>query len=781
MAAAAKRPTPDTVVHPAAPPSAPTAMRARLAVFVALGSRGDVQPLAIIAHHLVQSTGTRVAFVTHRELCAVVAHLAPGVELRPLDSPCFLGDKHDLSRPLCVVDTEGRRRKEWVAVTKLARDADVLVANLFALPSTVHLSEKLGVPQVVCTPCLVPYACPDDFEEQFRGEMPELSAMLDRGEICITWDDVRTWLWPLWTYRHGLFREHFLQLPTCPFVDKTGQAADTWGQRRHGAPTLVVGIDPRFVAAGGRDAADSSGGAHSATVAAPAPDAQAARRTNKASPQRWALPIRSRVVGFWSQPPPPALPDNVPFDFATPPVFVTFGQMVTLLPEVDSAELLAAIRDAVAACGRIAAVQWPHWIDNAGTMIRLPADVPHNAVLPLCCAAIHHGGIGTAAACARAGVPQVIHPLAFDQPYNSTVIQRLGIGVAAPTLADIRPALERALADPVAGAARAWVDDSGDAVATACDIISERLALPYFDDVVATTASAATPSAGTRPVLSPWQADLSLPLQLPQWCAVSDDLRVRSTSVSEAEWVYGEIFRDRCYTPPGIRVWPGMACVDVGGGIGLFAIFAKRVLRAGTVTSIEPAPDSFARYVENVQTALKLGPPTVAGNASVFAAGGVTVHQCACDAEARDGTMLFYPGLPSNACLYEHADEKRAHISREGALNVDIAEYLTYGEHEVAVRCLPLSSLLPPRSISLLKVDVEGHEASVLAGVADADWARIQQVAMEIHSEELLAQCRTVLNLHYCTVWHVDQAIPGHSLLYATRNPTSPSVGSTLQ
>ena len=107
-------------------------------------------------------------------------------------------------------------------VTALARDADVIVTNLFGMPPSAHLAEKLDVPLVVCSPSLVPYACPVDFVECFRDELPDLAALLDQGEVCVSWEEITSWLWPLWTHRHGLFREHFLQLSACPFVDARG-------------------------------------------------------------------------------------------------------------------------------------------------------------------------------------------------------------------------------------------------------------------------------------------------------------------------------------------------------------------------------------------------------------------------------------------------------------------------------------------------------------------------------------------------------------------------------
>jgi hypothetical protein len=50
-------------------------------VFVALGSRGDVQPLAIIANRLaeLESEQVLVSFVTHFELADLVQNIAPTV------------------------------------------------------------------------------------------------------------------------------------------------------------------------------------------------------------------------------------------------------------------------------------------------------------------------------------------------------------------------------------------------------------------------------------------------------------------------------------------------------------------------------------------------------------------------------------------------------------------------------------------------------------------------------------------------------------------------------
>lgn len=54
--------------------------------------------------------------------------------------------------------------------------------------------------------------------------------------------------------------------------------------------------------------------------------------------------------------------------------------------------------------------------------------LPFSTVLPRAAAIVHHGGIGTAAQAMAAGVPQLVVPMAFDQPDNAARLERLGVG-----------------------------------------------------------------------------------------------------------------------------------------------------------------------------------------------------------------------------------------------------------------------------------------------------------------------------------------------------------------
>jgi rhamnosyltransferase subunit B len=56
--------------------------------------------------------------------------------------------------------------------------------------------------------------------------------------------------------------------------------------------------------------------------------------------------------------------------------------------------------------------------------------VPLRTLLPHAAALVHHGGIGTMAEALRAGVPQLVVPLAYDQFDNGARVERLQAGRA---------------------------------------------------------------------------------------------------------------------------------------------------------------------------------------------------------------------------------------------------------------------------------------------------------------------------------------------------------------
>ena len=138
-----------------------------------------------------------------------------------------------------------------------------------------------------------------------------------------------------------------------------------------------------------------------------------------------------------------------------PPVYFGFGSM-KMPPEV-ARELVLAAREA----GRRAII-CSGWADLALTGgepgCLVVAEVNHHKLFPRVAAVVHHGGAGTTATAALAGVPQVVVPQFFDQGYWGRRVGELGIGFAhergTPTADSLTAALRHALQPAVAARAR---------------------------------------------------------------------------------------------------------------------------------------------------------------------------------------------------------------------------------------------------------------------------------------------------------------------------------------
>jgi vancomycin aglycone glucosyltransferase len=107
------------------------------------------------------------------------------------------------------------------------------------------------------------------------------------------------------------------------------------------------------------------------------------------------------------------------------PIYLGFGSMPA--PEALSHTLVDAAR--AIAKRAILSRGWAELdpIDDAPDCIGIE-DVNQQALFPRVALVVHHGGAGTTAAAARAGVPQVLLPMFGDQFYWSSRVRALGIG-----------------------------------------------------------------------------------------------------------------------------------------------------------------------------------------------------------------------------------------------------------------------------------------------------------------------------------------------------------------
>ncbi len=146
-------------------------------------------------------------------------------------------------------------------------------------------------------------------------------------------------------------------------------------------------------------------------------------------PTDW--PSSVHVTGYWTLPlerdwrPPPALERFL--DAGPPPVYIGYGSMTP-----RKAERLTAIAVGALALSAQRGILLSGWGElGSGTLpsgVFAVRDIPHEWLLPRMRAIVHHGGAGTTGAALRAGVPSVVAPLGFDQPYWGRRVAALGVG-----------------------------------------------------------------------------------------------------------------------------------------------------------------------------------------------------------------------------------------------------------------------------------------------------------------------------------------------------------------
>lgn len=152
--------------------------------------------------------------------------------------------------------------------------------------------------------------------------------------------------------------------------------------------------------------------------------------------------------------------------------------------------------------------------------------------------------------------------------------------------------------------------------------------------------------------------------------------------------------------------------MDVGANIGLYALFAARLVPDSTVYAIEPESQNFARLCRNL---------ALNGLANVI--------PCSCALSNREAFDLFYVGeLQAGAALHS--------LGRPSALRPESeSPALRQGAIAVTLDALVGRYGLPPPN--LLKIDVDGGEDDILAGAeAVLKSAGLRTVLVEVNCRD---------------------------------------------
>jgi len=212
-------------------------------------------------------------------------------------------------------------------------------------------------------------------------------------------------------------------------------------------------------------------------------------------------------------------------------------------------------------------------------------------------------------------------------------------------------------------------------------------------------------------------------------------LDIRHYNKTETQFVYQEVFVDRVYVKHGISLSDDAVVLDVGANIGLFAMFVGETCAGGRVVAVEPGPPTFALLTANTE---RYGPR-------------VTRLQCGASSHELEATFTHYPGYSIMSGFQPDAARDTQTLTAgirnqwhdkfpNRAIDEKLVEHMVRAaldkQENYVCRLRPVSALIAEAGlerIDLLKIDTEGSEADVLAGIAAADWPRIAQVVIEIH------------------------------------------------
>ena len=250
-----------------------------------------------------------------------------------------------------------------------------------------------------------------------------------------------------------------------------------------------------------------------------------------------------------------------------------------------------------------------------------------------------------------------------------------------------------------------------------------------------------------------------------------DGTEVVSINPQETRFLYQEIMERGAYLGHGITL-PADACVfDVGANIGLFTVAVARRCPRGRVYAFEPIPP--------VADALRL-------NAAIHG-GDVRVLECGLGEAEGEVEFTFYPNASVLSGRHAEPSQERAVVKAfllndSDAAPDDVAEgldalleqRLSTQRFTCGVRTLSrVMREAGVEHIDLLKVDVEKSEMEVLAGIEEEDWAKIRQVAVEVHDTDgRLERVQALLEtrgFHVVAVQDAAMAGTGLHELYAIR------------
>ncbi|MAU84043.1 MAG: hypothetical protein CME34_19665 [Gordonia sp.] len=247
---------------------------------------------------------------------------------------------------------------------------------------------------------------------------------------------------------------------------------------------------------------------------------------------------------------------------------------------------------------------------------------------------------------------------------------------------------------------------------------------------------------------------------------------VLARNQSNVKFLYREIFEHSGYFRHGVVIPDDPVVVDVGGHVGMFALYVHAMAPNARVYAVEPIPDVAELYQINAELHGIDATMTVAGVADVRGFSDFT----------------YYPEMSILSSQFADQHEERrmlaSFVRSDGAVGTaDVgAEQLDelladrLYANQVSVRMITLSDVFDEHGIDrvdLLKIDAEKSELQVLSGIRAPHWPMIAQIVAEVEDTgTVLSEMKRVLAVNgfkYTVERPDDLAGTNLVMLYAIR------------
>ncbi|XLS30267.1 amino acid adenylation domain-containing protein [Flavobacteriaceae bacterium M23B6Z8] len=213
---------------------------------------------------------------------------------------------------------------------------------------------------------------------------------------------------------------------------------------------------------------------------------------------------------------------------------------------------------------------------------------------------------------------------------------------------------------------------------------------------------------------------------------LDNGISLYSYNRSEAKMLYTEVFESKSYYSNGIKMPKDATIIDIGANVGSFSIFAAVMFENPIIYAFEPLSPTYKLLEKNTN----------------LYKGKIKTFNIGISDKEEEAIFNFYPHATTLSGRASLGDGIQHEVKRfidntrdtnEQDLTADEVNDLLdnrLAHEKYNCKLKSLSQVIEENSIDhihLLKIDAENAEMDIIRGINDKDWAKIDQMIIEVY------------------------------------------------